>query len=639
MVSCSRYIFMTIHEVLSKYWGYSTFRPLQEEIIGSVLRGNDVLALMPTGGGKSLCFQVPTLTRPGICIVVTPLIALMKDQVENLKSRGIKAIAIFSGMGKREVDIALDNCIFGNIKFLYLSPERLRSDLVQERIRHMNVSLFAVDEAHCISHWGYDFRPPYLQINLLRELHPDVPFLALTATAVGRVVGDIQEKLEFRKEKSQLFRKSFFRSNLAYMALFEENKMGRLLKVIGRVKGSGIVYVRNRRETQEVARYLMLHQISADFYHAGLPAAVRSEKQNRWMNGQCPVIVATNAFGMGIDKPDVRFVVHLDLPESLEAYFQEAGRAGRDGYKSFAVLLYNKSDQLKLEKNYEQSFPTVKEIAQVYFHLGNYYQLAYGAGEGLTLNFDLADFCSRYELHPVKTIAALKFLERDEWISLSENVFLPSRIRFEVDSVELYRFQVEHQSMDRLIKTMLRAYGAAFDYYAEIHEGELAKKLNTSAYHVVDLLSKMQELGVLSYLKQTDSPQLQFLRSRTDTAHLQIDQKHIAQRKAIAGEQKDAILHYVQSSRCRSRLLLHYFGEDSADNCQICDYCLTRFQKPTEDHTQTMLNELKILLLNGPLSLDELVQGLSIGEEKERLLLIRKMIDAGEIKMNNGRYY
>lgn len=630
---------MTIHDVLLKYWGYSSFRPLQEEIIQSVLEGDDVLALMPTGGGKSLCFQVPTMVRPGICIVVTPLIALMKDQVENLKSRGIKAISIFSGMGKREVDIALDNCIFGDIKFLYLSPERLRSDLVQERIRHMKVSLFAVDEAHCISHWGYDFRPPYLQISLLRELHPQVPFMALTATAVSRVVDDIQDKLEFRKDRRRVFTKSFFRPNLAYMALFEENKMGRLLKVIRRVKGSGIVYVRNRRETQEIARYLVLNQISADFYHAGLPTAMRSEKQNRWMSGRCPVMVATNAFGMGIDKPDVRFVVHLDLPESLEAYFQEAGRAGRDGHKSYAVLLYSKADQIKLEQNYEQSFPTNKEIAQIYFQLGNYYQLAYGAGAELTFDFNLADFCSRYELHPVKTIAALKFLERDEWISLSENVFLPSRIRFEIDSVELYRFQVEHQSMDRLIKTLLRAYGAAFDYYVDIHEGEIAKKMNTSAYHVADMLGKMEEMGVISYLKQTDSPQLQFLRPRTDTAHLQIDQKYIAQRKAIAGEQKDAIIHYAQASRCRSRLLLAYFGEQSSANCGVCDYCLTRLKKPADEEQQRMLNELKVLLLNGPLTLDELVQGMSIGEENERLTFIRKLIDSGEIKMNNGRYY
>jgi len=631
---------MTIHETLQKYWQYSVFRPLQEEIIQSVIEGNDALALLPTGGGKSICFQVPAMVMPGICIVVTPLIALMKDQVENLKARGIKALSIFSGMSKREVDIALDNCIYGDVKFLYLSPERLRSDLVQERIRYMNVNLYAIDEAHCISHWGYDFRPAYLQVSILREIHPNVPILALTATAVKRVISDIQEKLEFHSDHSQVFKKSFFRENLSYMVLYEENKWGRLLKVINKIKGSGIIYVRNRRETQEVTRYLLLNKINADFYHAGLKSEDRTRKQENWMKGTTPIIVSTNAFGMGIDKPDVRFVIHLDLPDSLEAYFQEAGRAGRDEKKSYAVLLYNEADRIKLERNYEQSFPSTKEIAQIYFHLGNYYQLAYGAGEGLTFDFDIGDFCSRFQLNPLKTIAALKFLEIDEWITLSESVFLPSRIRFEISANDLYRFQVEHANMDVLIKTILRTYGAAFEYYVDIHEADLSRKLNASAYQIADLLQKMEEFGVVSYLKRTDNPQLQFLKPRSDSSHLQINHVYIAERKEIAKEQMEAIFHYLIEDQCRSQKLLEYFGEADSPECMICDYCLRKMKKENlKDLQLTLHSEIKNLLLDGPLTLDQLVNGLNSGDEKSRLAYIRKLIDSGEIKMNNGNYY
>jgi ATP-dependent DNA helicase RecQ len=418
---------MTIHTILYKYWGFTKFRTLQEDIIQSVLDGKDTLALMPTGGGKSLCFQVPALLKPGICIVVSPLIALMKDQVENLKEKGIKAIAIISGMGKREVDIALDNCIYGDIKFLYLSPERLLSDLVRVRIRHMQVNLIAIDEAHCISQWGYDFRPPYLHLAELREIHPNIPILALTATATVRVAADIQAKLNFKDP--QVFRKSFERKNLSYLVYNEENKLRKLFSIAKNVKGTGIVYVRNRRETQEVARQLSMQGISADFYHAGLDTPLRMKKQTAWKNSETKVIVATNAFGMGIDKADVRFVVHLDLPESLEAYYQEAGRGGRDEKKAYAVLFYNNSDVLQLTSRLEQQYPSIDEIKQIYHHLGNYYQLAHGAGEGLSLEFDLADFCGRFKLDPFRTLHAIKFLEHDEYIALTETVFLPSRVQ------------------------------------------------------------------------------------------------------------------------------------------------------------------------------------------------------------------
>jgi ATP-dependent DNA helicase RecQ len=397
---------MTIHQVLKQYWGYDAFRALQEEIVQSVLDGKDTLALLPTGGGKSICFQVPVLLQPGICVVVSPLIALMKDQVENLKVRGIEAVAIVSGMSKREVDILLDNCVYGKIKFLYISPERLSSPLVQERIRHMNVNLFAIDEAHCISQWGYDFRPPYLQLAELRQLHPKVPILALTATATQQVADDIVSNLAF-KNGFQVFRKSFERSNLSYVVAKEENKLKRLLNLLHKVKGSGIVYVRNRRETQELARQLSLEGVKADFYHAGLAAEMRSKKQDDWKANSLRLIVATNAFGMGIDKPDVRFVAHMDLPESLEAYYQEAGRAGRDEKKSYAVLLFNDSDMKNLERKLAQGSPSLADIQLVYHQLGNHFQVAYGAGEGLLFPFDVADFCKKYSLDPIKTLTIL----------------------------------------------------------------------------------------------------------------------------------------------------------------------------------------------------------------------------------------
>ncbi|MEO6850693.1 MAG: ATP-dependent DNA helicase RecQ, partial [Mucilaginibacter sp.] len=413
---------MTIQEILKHYWNHDSFRPLQEEIIQSVLLGRDTLALLPTGGGKSVCFQVPALAMDGICLVVSPLIALMKDQVENLKAKGIDAVSIVSGMSRREVDIALDNCIYGNVKFLYLSPERLLSELVRERIKYMNVNLIAVDEAHCISQWGYDFRPPYLHIADLRELHPDVPVLALTATATAEVRDDIQQKLLFRLVN--VFTQSFERRNISYVVQNEENKLKKMLDIAQGVKGSGIVYVRSRKETEDVAKFFTDNGFKADHYHAGLTMEQRSGKQGSWKNNSTRIIVATNAFGMGIDKPDVRFVIHKDLPESLEAYYQEAGRAGRDDHKAYAVLLYNYADRIKNEKKFLISFPTVDEIKTVYHHLGNYFQLAYGAGWGVSFDIDLSDFCARFKLDPTKTINALKFLEKDEYLAFNESVFL-----------------------------------------------------------------------------------------------------------------------------------------------------------------------------------------------------------------------
>jgi len=408
---------VTLQEILKQYWNHDNFRPMQEEIIKSVLLGHDTLALLPTGGGKSVCFQVPALAKDGICIVVSPLIALMKDQVENLKAKGIPAVSIVSGMGKREIDIALDSCIYSGVKFLYLSPERLLSELVRERIKYMNVNLIAVDEAHCISQWGYDFRPQYLHIADLRELHPNVPVLALTATATEDVKADIQQKLQFKNPV--VFQKSFERKNISYVVQQTEDKFRKLLDVAKGVKGSGIVYVRTRKETSEIAKFYTDNHIKADFYHAGLTAEQRAKKQDSWKSNHTRIIVATNAFGMGIDKPDVRFVIHKDMPDSLEAYYQEAGRAGRDEQKAYAVLLYNYADRLRQEKKFELSFPTVAEIKQVYHYLANYYSLAFEAGEGVSFDLDLGDFCSRFKLDSIKTLNALKFLEQDDYLSLN----------------------------------------------------------------------------------------------------------------------------------------------------------------------------------------------------------------------------
>jgi len=625
-------------ELLKRYWGFDSFRPIQDEIIYSVLNGQDTLALMPTGGGKSLCFQLPALAMEGICIVISPLIALMKDQVENLKEKGISAVAIYAGMGKREIDILLDNCIYGNIKFLYLSPERLLSDLVRVRISYMNVNLFAVDEAHCVSQWGYDFRPPYLKIHELREIHPKVPILALTATATQRVRTDIAEKLQLTQPK--IFVKSFARKNLSYVVLTDEDKYKRLIKIIKNVKGSGLVYVRNRRETTEVAYFLQRNGIEADFYHAGIEREERFSKQASWKENKIQVMVATNAFGMGIDKPDVRFVVHLDLPESLEAYYQEAGRAGRDGKKSYGVLLANKSDQLALEAKYSKSFPSVEEIKKVYHDLGSFYQLAYGAGEGITFDFDLADFCKRFNIGVVKAMAALKFLEHDGYVTLSENIFLQSRVLFTVGHEDVYRFQIENAAYDKVIKAILRSYGGAFDVYVKIQESEIAKKTGSSFKDIVRYLKFFQEQGLLSYLPQTDQPQLQFLRPRADRLHLDIDVKYIELRKKIQADQIQAVMSYATRMECRSIQLLTYFDELAAEKCGICDVCLAEKKADDNDQLDDRIDyEIASLLQNQSHSLVNLVNELTIGTEQERINRIRTLLDAGKIKTDSKNYY
>ena len=629
---------MTATEVLKKYWGFDVFRPLQEDIVHAVIKGNDTLALLPTGGGKSICFQVPAIMMEGICIVVSPLVALMKDQVENLKERGIEAIAIYAGMGKREIDILLDNCIYGNIKFLYLSPERLLSELVRIRISYMNVNLIAIDEAHCISQWGYDFRPPYLKIKELRDIHPKVAVLALTATATPEVRVDIVEKLGLNDP--QIFIKSFARRNLSYVVFNLDDKHKKLLSIVKNVKGSGLIYVRNRRETAEIAMFLQRNQIAADFYHAGLEKEVRFKKQEDWKLDKIRIMVATNAFGMGIDKPNVRFVVHLDLPESIEAYYQEAGRGGRDEQRAFAVLLTNKGDQGVLATRYADSFPSVDEIKKVYHYLGNYYQLAFGVGEGLSFEFDLAEFCKRFKIGVIKTMAALKFLERDGYITLSENIFIQSRLMFTATHEDIYRFQIENIDFDPLIKTIQRSYGGAFDHYVKIKESELASRLQISYHDILIALKKLQEFSLISYLPQTDHPQLQFIVPRVDFAHLDIDAQFIQLRRRIQSDQIKSVLAYASSTSCRSKTLLTYLGETNAEKCGVCDICLAEKKKADQAEYGDRIDfEITTLLQSEHLNLDELVSQIKTGNANDKIERIRELLDAGKIKTDGGNYY
>ena len=624
-----------IHDILDQYWAHKAFRPLQEEIIHSVLSGNDTLALLPTGGGKSICFQVPALAQPGICIVISPLIALMKDQVENLVSKGIKAIAITSGMHKREIDIALDNCVHGNIKFLYLSPERLETEIVKVRLQRMNVNLIAIDESHCISQWGYDFRPSYLKIANLRELLPGIPLLALTATATPEVVKDIQQKLQFKKEN--VLQKSFERSNVAYVVLPEEDKLARLVKIANNVKGTGIVYVRNRKKAQDIASYLKSNKISADFYHAGLEAKVRDQKQNDWIRNKIRVIVCTNAFGMGIDKPDVRFVVHIDLPDSLEAYFQEAGRAGRDEQKAFAILLYNNGDKIELERNVETAFPELDEIRQTYQALANYYQIPTGSGEGVTYEFDISRFCDTYKLQAITVFNSLKFIEREGYIALTDALYQPSRIKLDMNREDLYKFQVANPLFDVFIKLLLRSYSGLFDGFVKINEFDLSKKANRKKEDVIKNLDYLQQIKVLTYLPQTELPQLTFLQARIDAKNLTLSKENFTLLKKRAIERMESVLHYAESThKCRSQLLLAYFGETNTFRCNQCDVCLE--ENKTVLHTdefEDISSQIRQLLAVHPLDLKHLVDSVTGSNENKIIHAIQLMTDSEELYYND----
>lgn len=623
---------MDIRQILLKYWGYSNFRPLQEEIVNAAINGIDTLALLPTGGGKSICFQVPAMAKEGICIVVSPLIALMKDQVENLLKRNIKAIAIYSGMTKREIDIALDNCVYGNVKFLYVSPERLETEIFTERLKKMNVNLFAIDEAHCISQWGYDFRPSYLNIANLRELKPDVPFLALTATATPEVVIDIQKQLGFKNEN--ILQKSFERKNISYVVLNEEDKLNRLLKILTKIKGTSVVYVRSRKKTREIAQFLYQNNISADYYHAGLTNEERTTKQHNWIENKTRVIVSTNAFGMGIDKPDVRTVVHLDLPDSLEAYFQEAGRAGRDEKKAFAVLLVEEADRMDLEQRIISSFPPIEAIKQVYQALANFFQIPIGSAYNESYNFNITTFSNQYNMQVTAVFNCLKFLEREGYLILSEAYYNPSRLRIEISKEDLYEFQVKNSRFDTFIKTILRSYSGLFENYTKIDEFELAKRLSTTKEKIVNGLSYLHQLKIIDYIKQTNLPQITFTTERLNVNDIRISPQNYKDRKEIAIKKMESVIYYSNTlHKCRSQILLTYFGENNTFRCGVCDVCLERNKLELSDiEFSAVSNQLKSLLQKEPMPLTALVNAVQGIREDKTIKVLQWLVDNKKIK-------
>ena len=624
-------------EILQKVWGFSTFRPLQEEIVEAVLEGKDVLALLPTGGGKSVCFQVPALAKEGICIVVSPLIALMKDQVEQLKKRGIPATAVYSGMSKREIDITLDNCIYGQMKFLYVSPERLKTELMQARVKQMNVSLLAIDEAHCISQWGYDFRPSYLEIATFREMLPGVNCIALTATATKRVVKDIQERLSF-SPKAEVFRKSFARDNLSYNVRYEENKEAKLLEMLHKVPGTAVVYARSRKRCQLVAWELRKQGVSADYYHAGLTNEERNYRQEAWLKNKIRVIVATNAFGMGIDKPDVRLVAHLDLPDTLEAYYQEAGRAGRDEKKAYGVVLYQTKDVEELEERAQLQFPPMEEIKRVYQALANYFKIAIGSSLLTSYDFEIDDFCKTYQLHPLQTWYCIKKLEEEGFIQLTESFYAPSKVLFRLNSQELYAFQIANVALEPLIKALLRLCGGEiFSVFTKVSENAIATLLKVSVAEVKRKLEMLHKMEVIEYEPQKDSPQLTFITPRFDAARLPLQHKKLEERKAIYLQKVGEVKKYIENTeRCRTQMLLAYFDEHDYDNCGVCDNCVKGKQPGHWEEAEMfrMRQQIDTALKIKPFPVDELVKSLKLRQRQEQLLLhtIRMMLDEGSLQ-------
>lgn len=627
---------MTIQQILIKYWGYSTFRPLQEDIINSVLAGKDTLALMPTGGGKSICFQVPGLAIDGICIVISPLIALMKDQVDNLRLKKINAVAVYSGMHKSEIDIALDNCIYGDVKFLYVSPERLESEVFKQRLAKMKVNLIAVDEAHCISHWGYDFRPPYLKIAEIRKIIPNTPILALTATATPDVVNDIQQKLEFAEEN--VFIKSFERSNLSYVVIKEENKLGKLLEIANKVSGTGIVYVRSRRKTKEISDFLNKNGIKSSFYHAGLSPNDRNDHQKLWMSNNIRVIVATNAFGMGIDKPNVRFVIHMDLPDNLESYFQEAGRAGRDEHKSFAVLLFDEQDITHVERILEINFPEIKFIKAVYDSLGSYFQLPVGSGKDESFVFDIHKYSEKIGQNSAKVFNALRLLEKEGYLLLSDSISLSSKILINVDKEELYRFQVKYSKFDSFIKVLLRSYTGVFNDFVKINESEIAQRNGTSLETVSGILKQLDNLNIITYIPKEDMPQIVYCTERIDSGSLAISVKEYNHRKGVAADRLSGVLEYISTTtRCRSQILLEYFGEKNSRRCGKCDVCLKRnIIELSQLEFDSVLEQIKPLMKDHPCTIEELVKKIKNMNEDKVIKVIQWLLDNDKVKYENN---
>jgi len=622
-----------IHRILLETWGYDHFRPLQEEIILSVLSGKDTLALMPTGGGKSITFQIPALAMEGICLVITPLIALMKDQVDQLSRLKIKAIAIHSGMSAYEIDIALNNCVYGGYKFLYVSPERLTTRLFRARVSDMNVNLIAVDEAHCISQWGYDFRPSYLDISELRTILEDVPLMALTATATPVVCDDIQDRLGF-KEKN-LFQKSFNRDNLDYLVVATEDKARELLKQIGQIEGCGIVYTRNRKKCRELSQLLTEHGITASYYHAGLKQSMRDERQQAWMKNQFRVIVATNAFGMGIDKPDVRFVIHMDLPDGPEAYFQEAGRAGRDGLHSHAILLYSPPDIKVVEQRKTINFPGIPKIREVYRALCNYLQIPLGSGRGQQYDFEFGEFLHQYRFSAMIAHSAIQTLAREGYLVLTEAFHNPSRIKFQVERDKLYSFQVKNVGFDSFIKLLLRSYSGLFSQFVKIDESNLARRSGLSHDKVYSYLITLSRRQIINYIPRKDLPVITFLEERLDDKNLLITPDRYNFRKERYEKRIGEMLRYASSETiCRNQFLLSYFGQLDSPRCGRCDVCLgVEPLRPGSEDFNRIEEAISRQLSEGPLTLDQLVKQSKLDPLK-LAQVAEWMVDQGMISRN-----
>ncbi len=623
------------YDILAQYWGYPAFRHPQEFIIDSVVNGDDTLALLPTGGGKSLCFQVPAMLMDGICIVISPLVALMRDQVRQLKDRNIKAAALFSGLSSTEIEIMLNNAELGYYKFLYISPERLQSETFLQKLRHLHVCLLAVDEAHCISQWGHDFRPSYRNIATFRGIHPSIPVIALTASATPLVQEDIIKQLHLRKHK--VFNKSFSRPQLSFICRIADVKMPKLLDAVKKIKGSQLIYVRSRQKTKEIADFLSQHHIKASYYHAGLPHAERQQRQEDWIANRTQVMCCTNAFGMGIDKPDVRLVVHYDLPESLEAYYQEAGRAGRDQKPSYALTLYHPDDITWLYEAIDIHFPPLETIKKIYNALGNYCNVAIGSGKFSTFEFELYRFCHQFHLEALPTYHALRILEEGGYIAFSESFHLPSRLMFLQDNFSLYKFQVEHPEYEPIIKFLLRNYGGILDTYQKINEKLIANKLHISLDKAKILLQTLHRLKILYYIPSSDSPKVTFTEERISNDNLRIDMAFLRERKKNYTSQLDAVKHYIlEPQTCRQQMICSYFGEKDAFPCGICDHCMEFKNSYNSQGYATIADAIISILKRGNKDVKDILTEFPTTEQQKILHILRILSDEKRILLNDN---
>ncbi len=620
--------------LLKKYWQHASFRPLQEDIILSVLNKTDTLALLPTGGGKSVCFQIPGLLLGGTTLVVSPLVALMNDQVKSLKQKGISAVAITAAMNFKEIDIALNNAALGHTQFLYVSPERLQNENFRQQLSHLPITLIAVDEAHCISQWGYDFRPSYLKIAEVRAYFPEVKVIALTASATKQVVEDIQTQLQFKNQK--VFRQSFSRKNLRYVVQLEDNKHERLLKLAANIGGSGIVYVRNRKKTEELANYLKKNKISAAAYHAGLNYEDRQKIQQQWIDNKTQIICATNAFGMGIDKPDVRFVVHIDLPDSLEAYFQEAGRGGRDGKTAYSTIFYSEADQQRLYDNYQLAFPEINYIRQTYQAICNYYQVAIGSGQGYSVAFDLEKICASYNLLPVLVYNSIKFLERENYLAYLDAGYEPSKVLMLAGKEDLYRFQIQQPKYEVLIKTILRSYGGLFEEYIYINEKDIAYRVKTGAQQVTEHLKYLDKEKLLSYIPQTILPKLIFTQDRINSKMVEFSVENYERLKNNHLERIKSVINYTNNNQiCRQSQLLIYFNEYEFNDCNYCDVCLSKRPKDLNKAKK----KLTTLLQKETLKLTTIKERMNNFNETTWMRALNELVDDGVINETTNGYY